>query len=94
MVTNKRVFIKQILDYEAKLDVFVTKVGSWTRVQEERIWTTMFQITGDIGAPLCASLNIVLHLLDTLPSLLANLAYQSNSPIICWLRPKLMPSPG
>ena len=44
---------------------------------------TMFQITGDTGAPLCASLDIMLHLLDTLPSFPANLSYQSNSPIIC-----------
>ena len=53
----------------------------------------MFQITGDIGVPLCASLNIVLHLLETLPSFLANLAYQSNSPIICGFAPKAYAQP-
>ena len=53
----------------------------------------MFQITGDIRAPLCASLNIVLHLLETLPSLLANLAYQSNSPIICGFMPEAYAQP-
>ena len=53
----------------------------------------MFQITGDIGAPLCASLNIVLHLLETLPSFLANLAYQSNSPIICGFAPEAYAQP-
>ena len=48
----------------------------------------MFQITGDIAAPLCASLDIVLRLLETLPSFPANLAYQSNSAIICGFVPK------
>ena len=53
----------------------------------------MFQITGDIGAPLCASLDIVLHLLETLPSFLANLTYQSNSPIICRFTPEAYAQP-
>ena len=54
---------------------------------------TMFQITGHIGAPLCASLDIVLHLLETLPSFPANLAYQSNSPIICGFTPEAYAQP-
>ena len=33
-----------------KLDAFLDKAGGWIRVQEERIWMMMFQITGDIGA--------------------------------------------
>ena len=37
---------------------------------------TMLRITEDLGAPLCAGLDIVLHLLDTLPSFPVNLAYQ------------------
>ena len=53
----------------------------------------MFQITGDIGVPLCASLDIVLCLLETLPSLLANLTYQSNSPIICGFTPEAYARP-
>ena len=72
--TNTSLF-KQVLDYEAKLNAFLDKAGGWIRVQEECIWTMMFQITGDIGAPLCTSLDIVLHLLETLPSFPANLAY-------------------
>ena len=91
--TNASLF-KHILDYEAKLDTFLGKTGGWIRAQEERIWMTMFQITGDTGAPLCASLDIMLHLLDTLPSFPANLSYQSNSPSSVGLRLKLMPSPG
>ena len=57
------------------------------------MWTTMFQITEDIGAPLCASLDILLRLLETLPSFLANLAYQSNSPIICGFTPEAYAQP-
>ena len=75
--TNAALF-KHVLDYEAKLDAFLNKTGGWIREQEERIWTKMFEITGDAGAPLCASLHIMLHLLDTLPSYPANLSYQSN----------------
>ena len=85
--TNASLF-KHVLDYEVKLDAFLDKAGGWIRVQEECIWTTMFQITGDIGVPLCASLNIVLRLLETLPSFLVNLTYQSNSPIICGFMPE------
>ena len=55
--TNASLF-KHVLDYEAKLNAFLDKAGGWIRVQEECIWMTMFQITGDIGAPLCASLDI------------------------------------
>ena len=53
----------------------------------------MFQITGDIGVPLCASLDIVLHLLETLPSFPVNLTYQSNSPIMCGFVPKAYAQP-
>ena len=90
--TNASLF-KHILDYEDKLNKFLNKTGGWIREQEERIWTTMFQITGDIGAPLCASLDILLHLLETLPSFLANLTYQSNSPIICRFTPEAYAQP-
>ena len=75
------------------MDAFLDKAGGWIRAQEECIWMTMFQITGDIGAPLCASLDIVLHLLETLPSFPANLTYQSNSPIICGFVPKAYAQP-
>ena len=92
--TNVSLF-KHVLDYEAKLDAFLDKAGGWIRVQEEHIWMMMFQIMGHIGVPLCANLDIVLHLLETLPFFPANLVYQSNSPIICgFTSPKLMPSPG
>ena len=90
--TNTSLF-KHILDYEAKLDAFLDKTGGWIRVQEECIWMMMFQITGDTGAPLCASLNIMLHLLDTLPWFPANLLYQSNSPIICKFAPEAYAQP-
>ena len=94
MVTNKRTSLfKHVLDYEAKLDAFLDKAGGWIRAQEERIWTTMFQITGDTGVPLCASLDIVLSLLETLPSFPANLAYQSHSPIICGFTPEAYAQP-
>ena len=85
--TNVSLF-KHVLDYEVKLDVFLDKARGWIRVQEECIWMMMFQIIGDTGAPLCSSLDIVLRLLKTLPSFPANLAYQSNSPIICGFTPK------
>ena len=96
MVRNMNAALfKHILDYEAKLDAFLNKTGGWIREQEECIWTKMFEITGDSGAPLCTSLDIMLCLLDTLPSFLANLSYQSNSPIICGFAClKLMLSPG
>ena len=90
--TNTALF-KHVLDYEAKLDMFLNKTGGWIREQEEHIWTKMFEITGDSGAPLCASLNIMLCLLDTLPSFPANLSYQSNSPIICSFAPEAYAPP-
>ena len=79
---------KHVLDYEAKLDGILDRTGGWIRVQEERIWTTMVRITEDLGAPLCAGLDIVFHLLGTLPSFPANLTYQSTSPIITGFAPK------
>ena len=82
-----------VLDYERKLNAFLDKAGSWIREQEERIWTTVFQIVKDTGAPLCAFLNILLHLLDTLPSLPPNLSYQSQSPIICGFSPAAYAQP-
>ena len=90
--TNMALF-KHVLDYEAKLDKFLNKTGGWIREQEERIWMKMFEISGDAGTPLCTSLNIMLHLLDTLPSFLANLSYQSNSPIICGFAPEAYAQP-
>ena len=90
--TNVALF-KHVLDYEAKLDGFLNKTGGWIKEQEECIWTKMFEITGDAGAPLYTSLNIMLHLLDTLPSFPANLSYQSNSPIICGFVPEAYAQP-
>ena len=84
---------KHVLDYESKLNAFLDKAGGWIREQEERIWTMMFQITGDIGAPLCASLDVLLRLLDTLPSFPPNLSYQSQSPIICGFAPEAYAQP-
>ena len=80
--TNVALF-KHVLDYKTKLDVFLNKTGGWIREQEERIWRKMFEISGEVGAPLCTSLDIMLRLLDTLPLFLANLSYQSNSPTVC-----------
>ena len=82
-----------VLDYERKLNAFLDKVGGWIREQEERVWTTVFQIVEDTGAPLCAFLNILLRLLDTLSSLPSNLSYQSLSPITCGFFPAAYTQP-
>ena len=82
-----------VLDYERKLNAFLDKAGSWICEQEERIWTTVFQIVEDTGAPLCACLDILLRLLDTLPSFPPNLSYQSQSPIICGFSPAAYAQP-
>ena len=82
-----------VLDYERKLNAFLDKAGSWIREQEERIWTTVFQIVEDTGAPLCAFLDILLRLLDTLLSLPPNLSYQSQSPMICGFSPAAYAQP-
>ena len=87
-----RVF-KQVLDYERKLNAFLDKAGGWIREQEERIWTTIFQIVGDTGAPLCATLDVLLRLLDTLHLFSPNLSYQSQSPIICGFAPEAYAQP-
>ena len=92
LATNAMLF-KHILDYEAKLEKFLNKTGGWIREQEECIWTKMFEITGKAGTPLSTSLNVMLCLLDTLPSFLANLSYQSNSPIICGFAPEAYAQP-
>ena len=84
---------KHVLDYERKLNAFLDKAGGWIRELEERIWTTIFQIVGDTGAPLCAALNVLLRLLDTLPSFPPNLSYQSPSPIICGFAPEAYAQP-
>ena len=90
--TNVALF-KHVLDYEAKLEKFLNKTRGWIREQEECIWTKMFEITGDAGTPLCTSLDIMLCLLDTLPSFPANLSYQSNLPIICGFAPEAYAQP-
>ena len=74
---------KHVLAYERKLNAFLDKAGGWIHQQEERIWTMIFQIAGDTGVPLCACLDVLLCLLDTLPLFPPNLSYQSQSPIIC-----------
>ena len=73
--------------------MFLDKAGGWIREQEERIWTTIFQIAGDTGAPLCATLDVLLCLLDTLPSFPPNLSYQSQSPIIWGFAPEAYAQP-
>ena len=89
---NETLF-KHVLDYEGKLNAFLDKVGGWIREQEEHIWTTVFQIVEDTGAPLCAFLDIIFRLLDTLPSLPPNLSYQGQSPIICGFSPAAYAQP-
>ena len=86
--TNMALF-KHVLDYEAKLDALLDRAGGWIRAQKECIWTMMVQITEDTGVPLCAGLTIVFHLLDTLPSFPAHLAYQSTSTIITGFTPRV-----
>ena len=70
-LTRNAALFKHILDYETKLEKFLNKAGGWIREQGECIWMKMFEITGDAGTPLCASLDIMLCLLDTLPLFLA-----------------------
>ena len=84
---------KHVLDYERKLNVFLDKTGGWIRRQEERIWTMIFQIAGETGAPLCATLDVLFCLLDTLPSFPPNLSYQSQSPVICRFAPEAYAQP-
>ena len=84
---------QHVLDYEVKLKAFLDKAGGWIREQEERIWTMIFQIVGDTGAPLCAALDVLLRLLDTLPSFPPNLSYQSPAPIICGFAPEAYAQP-
>ena len=79
---------KHVSDYERKLNEFLDKTGGWIREQEERIWTMIFQIAGETGAPLCATLDVLFRLLETLPSFPPNLSYQSQSPVICRFAPK------
>ena len=55
---NETLF-QHVIDYEEKLNAFLTKVGGWIREQEERIWTVIFQIVEDTGAPVCAFLDIL-----------------------------------
>ena len=93
MVKTNEALFKHVLNYEAKLEKFLNKTGAWIREQEEHIWTKMFEITGDAGTPLCTSLDIMLCLLDTLPSFPSNLSYQSNSPIICGFAPEAYAQP-
>ena len=83
---NKTLF-DHALDYVRKVERVLDKVGGWIHEQEEHIWTTVFQVVEDTGVPLCAFLDILLCLLDTLPSLPLNLSYQSQSPIICGFSP-------
>ena len=90
---NETLF-QHVIDYEEKLNAFLIKVGGWIREQEERIWTIIFQIVEDTGAPVCAFLDILFHLLDTLPSLPPNLTYQSQSPLTCGFSPTLTHNPG
>ena len=89
---NETLF-QHVIDYEEKLNTFLTKVGGWIREQEERIWTIIFQIVEDTGAPVCAFLNILFRLLDTLPSLPPNLSYQSQSPLTCGFSPAAYAQP-
>ena len=84
---------KHVLAYKRKLNAFLDKAGGWISEQEERIWTTIFQIAGDTGVPLCACLNVLLCLLDTLPLFPPNLSYQSQSPIICGFAPDAYAQP-
>ena len=79
---------KHVSDYERKLNEFLDKMGGWIREQEERIWTMIFQIAGETGAPLCATLDVLFRLLETLPSFPPNLSYQSQSPVICRFAPE------
>ena len=74
---------QHVIDYEEKLNAFLNKVGGWIREQEERVWTTIFQIVEDTGAPVGAFIDILFRLLDTLPSLPPNLSYQSQSSLTC-----------
>ena len=75
------------------MNAFLDKAGGWIREQEEQIWTMIFQKAGDTGAPLCATLNVLLRLLDTLPTFPPNLSYQSQSPIICGFAPEAYAQP-
>ena len=89
---NETLF-QHVHDYEGKLNAFLDKVGGWIREQEERVWTTIYRIVEDTGAPACAFLDIIFRLLDTLPSLPLDLSYQSQSPLTCGFSPATYAQP-
>ena len=80
------------LEYEAKLNEFITESENAIQVQVDHIWTVVTRVMEDAGAPVSNGLGIAIHLVDMLPTILAYLAFQTIAPMLTSFAPEVYAS--
>ena len=79
--TNSMLFW-HVLEYEAKLNEFVTESEIAIQAQLDHIWMVVTRIMEDAGAPVSNGLRIATCLVNMLPTIPANLAFCTTVPML------------
>ena len=80
------------MEYEAKLNQFVAESEDAIQAQVDHIWTVVTGVMEDAGVPVCNGLGIAIHLVDMLPSILANMAFHTLVPMLTSIAPEVYAS--
>ena len=87
--TNSTLFW-HVLEFETKFVEFLTEVEALLQVQQNHIWMVVHQTTEDVSASMSNSLVVALHLLNMLPTLLANFTFNTTAPLLTGFVPEVL----
>ena len=71
---------------------FLTEAKALLQVQQNCIWMVVHKMTEDAGTPVNSNLDIALHLLDMLLTLLGNITFNVATPILTGFVPEVYAS--
>ena len=86
--TNSILF-HHALEYQKKMIEFITESGGAIEALHDCIWEVLMKIMEDAGKPVAAGLGIALHLVDMLPTISLQLAFNTAIPGLTSFVPKV-----
>ena len=79
--TNSMLF-QHALEYEAKLNEFIAESENAIQAQVDHIWMVVTGVMEDTGVPVSHGLGIAIHLVDSLPSIPADMVFHTLAPLL------------
>ena len=86
--TNSLLF-SHALEYQKKMVELLTGSGEAIQAFHEHIWKVVMQVMEDAGKPVADGLEIALHLVDMLPTILLQLAFNMATAGLISCAPKV-----